>query len=161
MEFPITFEPLTNPLLGSISLSIIAILLSIAGIVFFTKNRTIERIYRHLFSMLCFFGLMMSLGAAMFGWFFGERVGQVIVHEDRFETPYGEFDYELVKNIVIKKELANNSIISPQLSGNYLNKILLFTETGERFTFSESNYPVRKMIRPMRDTWEKEKTKKN
>lgn len=159
MEFPIVFEPLTNPLFGSISLSIIAMLISAAGIVFFTKNRTIERIYRHLFSMLCFFGLTMSFGAAMFGWFFGERVGQVIIHEDRFETAYGELEYDLVKNIVIKKELANNSMIAPQLSGNYVNKILLFTVTGERFTFSESNYPVRKMIKTMRDAWEEKKSK--
>lgn len=160
MEFPIIFEPLTNPLFGSISLSIVTVVLSLAGIVFFTKNRTIERIYRHLFSMLCFFGLMMSLGAAMFGWFFGERVGEVVIQKDRFETPYGELEYDMVKDIVIKRELATNSMLSPQLSGNYVNKILLFTETGERFTFSENNYPVREMIKPMRDTWEKVKQKK-
>ena len=157
MEIPLVFEPLKNPLFGAVSISVFIMITGALGIVFFTKNRSVHRLYRQLFSLLCFFAFIISMGSAMFTWFFGERIGTVTIHENRFETPYGDFEFEDIKNIVIKKDLATNSILAPKLSGNYVSKILMLTETGERFTFSEGNYPVVKMISPMRKAWEEKK----
>lgn len=154
MNYPIVFESLTSPIFGANGLSFIFALLSIAGIVFFTINRSIQVTYRNLGSLLCFFGFMMSAGSAWFGYVFGERIGNVEVYENRFETAYGTVNYDEVKNIIIKKENRKSTMIQPQLSGDYSERMIILTKELKEYTFSEGNYPIRKMMKPMRTAWE-------
>ena len=148
------FEPLVSPLFSTTSLSILTFLFSLVGMIFFFKTKKVSKHYRNIFSLLLFFAGMMSMGSALFGWFYGERIGQVKVEENRFETAYGAVPFSDVKNILVKKENLSNSLMTPSVSSNYHNRLIIISNSGRFYFFSEENYPINKMIGPMRQAWQ-------
>ncbi len=148
------FEPLVSPLFSTTSLSILTFLLSLAGMIFFFKTKKVSKHYRNIFSLLLFFAGMMSMGSALFGWFYGERIGQVKVEENQFETAYGAIPFSSIKNILLKKESLSNSLMTPSVTTDYHNRLIIISNSNQFYFFSEENYPIKKMISPMRKAWQ-------
>ena len=150
-----TFEPLISPIFGSTALSFLVFIATLIGVIYFLTTKKVSKHYRNILSLLLFFACMMSLGSAFFGYFFGERIGTVHIGNSSFETPYGAIAYEDISNIVIKKESKNKSMLTPSVGTDYENRLLIISKTIEYYFFSAMNYPINKMIGPMRDAWEK------
>lgn len=154
-----TFEPLTSPLFSSTVLSLVTFIVSLAGVIFLLSTKKVSKHYRNILSLLLFFACMMSLGSALFGYFFGERIGNVQISESSFDTPYGNLPFNDISNILIKKENINESLLTPSVGNNYTSRLLIVSKSNQYYFFSAENYPVNKMISPMRKAWE-EGTKK-
>ena len=149
------FEPLVSPFFSTTSLSVISFLFSLVGMIFFLSTKKVSKHYRNIFSLLLFFAGMMALGSALFGWFYGERIGRVEIQENEFDSPYGAILFSEIKNILVKKESLTNSLMTPSVTTNYHNKLIIITKSNQYYFFSEENYPIKTMIEPMRSAWEK------
>lgn len=148
------FEPLKPAILATSGIAVIIAGLALFTLFYLLRIQWIDQQYRRLFAMLCFFTLIIAVGIAVFGWFTGERIGNVCLFEDRIDSPYGVIEFNEVKDIVMYKE-PKRSPLTPQFEQEYNNRLLIMLKSGKNYVFSESNYPVDTMLTVFWDQWKK------
>ena len=149
----IVFEPLKSTFLSTTNISGIVVLLAILGMFYFFKTKSIGKHYRNIFSMLSFFAGIMALGTVFFSYFHGERIGNVKIESNQLKTAYGAINYHDIKEVLMKKENKNKSMMAPVLGGEYTNSIVIVSKENQYYYFSEENYPVEEMMEPIRMAW--------
>ena len=146
----IIFEPISSSAFSAYSVSFFIAILAAVAIWLLRNNKTMDKNYRSLFSMLAFFALTISLGSTLMSWYFGERIGKVTLTEHGITSAYGQSSFEDIDNILISIEQPS-SIIMPQVGNQSGNKqLVIFYKDGNRQVFTEAHYPIQKMIGPMR-----------
>ncbi|MCB0663761.1 MAG: hypothetical protein KDC24_13525 [Saprospiraceae bacterium] len=142
------FEPLTS--LASDAIIFYGILIVCIGAtwLYVRKSKSLSK-YKQLWAMLAFFGLLIGLGIAGMNFYLGERIGKVTITETAFETAYGTIPFDEVKDVVIYLD-RKTSPFTGFKPGSETKRLLIITKGGKTYAFSEGNYPIDKMIEPMR-----------
>lgn len=148
------FEPLTSAFYSPVAFFFLLALL-VTGIWYYAKKSRVISKYRQLWAMLAFFGLLIALGIAALNWYIGERIGKVTITDTAFETPYGTIPFEEVKEVVIYMDRKSSPFTGFKPTSE-TRRLLVIDITGKTYPFSEDNYPIEKMIGPMRSKVAKE-----
>jgi len=149
----IIFEPLKSSFFSTTNISIAIVLISLIGMFYLLRTKSIGKHYRNIFSLLTFFAGMMSFGSAFFSYFHGERIGTVKIESNHLKTAYGDLNYGDIKQVLMKKENKSKSMLAPALGGEYTNSLVVISNKNQYYYFSEENYPVKEMINPIREAW--------
>ncbi len=150
----VIFEPLKSSFLSTTNISIITVLFAFLIMLFLNKTKSIGTHYRNILSLLTFFAGIMAFGTVFFSYFHGERIGTIKIESDHLETAYGSINYKEIKQVLMKKENKSKSMLAPALGGEYTNSMVIISKENHYYYFSEENYPVQKMIIPIREAWQ-------
>jgi hypothetical protein len=148
---PIIFEPLHSGLLTPVMLAVFTAV-GLVLIWYILKKKKTERnnTFQQLWAMLAFFGVLIAGGFYGMNWYFGERVGDVVIQENSFKTAYGEIPFSDIKDIVIYLDRKSSPFTGFQ-PGAETKRLLIIKKDYTTFSFSEGNYPIQEMIEPMRN----------
>ncbi len=159
-EILYTFEPIGSGTQSTFYLAILAALMGLGGMIALLRMKT-SREHRNrnmLAAMLLFFVFLIGAGTALFSGLKMRKIGPVYIYADAITTPYGEAEFEHIKDAYIYAD-REPSLIDPSRSVRTTRMLVVQEESGKSHVLSEEDYPVKEVLAGLRTAirkWEKE-----
>lgn len=147
------------------AVAIAVILSAILVYLYKIKDKKENKILRQVGAMLVFYGVLMSIGTAIFSYWNNAKAIDLVFKETSVETAYGTLNYNNIRDARIRVEgqtalgalLGNTTQNNPSAGGSSARRpsssrggstrLLVVVETsGKTHVFSEDNYDIRAVL---------------
>lgn len=148
-----TYAPTGSYLSQTMVWSIVILGICLISILFLQRRKR-SASSKNMYSlgvMLLGFISLLAATSAFFSWLTNERIGEVIVYQDRIETNEGTILASEIKRAYLHQSTPNTPFKLNALGDTTL--LLIFEMSGKvekDFVFSEENYPIKKMMEELR-----------
>jgi glucan phosphoethanolaminetransferase (alkaline phosphatase superfamily) len=133
----------------TISLVLIVVLSLILAYLYKIKDKPENKRLRQIGAMLIFYGVLMSAGTAIFGFWQSKKIIDLEFTEKSVETPYGELKYNNVRDARIRTE-TQASFANPNMVRSRVELLMIIEATGKTHILSEENYDIRSVLGELR-----------
>lgn len=112
-----------------------------------------EQSKKWLIALLLFILGLISTGTALFSWLSQQRVGKVEVYSDHLVIGKTDIPFDQIKRINIQKD-EEKSFVNPNIVRKEYNLLFVEDLSGQLYVVSEEAYPVREMMKEIRQAIE-------
>lgn len=116
-----------------------------------------EQSKKWLIALLLFIVGIIASGTAVFSWLSQQRIGKVEIYADHLVLGKTEVPFDQIKKVLIEKE-REKSFVDPNMVRKEYELLFVEDLEGKVFVVSGQAYPVREMLREIRQTideWKK------
>lgn len=140
----------------TIALVLVVVLSIVLAYMYKIKDKPENKRLRQIGAMLLFYGLLMSIGTAIFGYWQSQKIIDLEFTEKSVETPYGELKYNNIRDARIRTE-TQASFANPNLVRSRIELLMVIEATGKTHVLSEENYDIRSVLGELRKRMQRKK----